>query len=185
LNPLYRLAWVFYLALAVGGALWIGARRGEIPLALFLDRRGLALDLAAGGAAGAALLGVWRVAHARSAAARALEGHLRGLLGPLETREALALAALSGFAEELFFRGAVQGAWGFLPAAILFAALHSGWSAVFRLWTLYAALAGLLFGGLMLWRGNLLAPAVAHVLVNAVNLRRLARLPEPGAALDR
>jgi membrane protease YdiL (CAAX protease family) len=41
-------------------------------------------------------------------------------------------------------------------------------------WTLYAALAGLLFGALLLWRGSLLAPAAAHVLVNAVNLRRLA-----------
>jgi membrane protease YdiL (CAAX protease family) len=43
-----------------------------------------------------------------------------------------------------------------------------------RLWTLFAVVAGSLFGGLMLWRGNLLAPVVAHFLVNAVNLSRLA-----------
>jgi membrane protease YdiL (CAAX protease family) len=185
LNPIYRLAWVFYLALAMGGALWIGARGGAIPLGLFLGPGGVLVDLAAGAACGGALVAVWRLAQARSAGARELETHLRGLLGPLAPGEALALAALSGFAEELFFRGAVQGAWGFLPATLLFAALHTGWSSAFRLWTLYAALAGAVFGGLMLWRGNLLAPILAHVLVNAVNLRRLGRLEPDGGALER
>ena len=37
-----------------------------------------------------------------------------------------------------------------------------------------ALVAGALLGGLMAWRGNLLGPVVGHVLVNAVNLRRLA-----------
>ena len=36
-------------------------------------------------------------------------------------------------------------------------------------------LAGLVFAGLMEWRGNLLAPVLAHALVNAINLGRLAR----------
>ena len=36
-------------------------------------------------------------------------------------------------------------------------------------------LAGLLFGGLMLWRGNLLAPFTGHFVVNAINLRSLSR----------
>jgi membrane protease YdiL (CAAX protease family) len=43
------------------------------------------------------------------------------------------------------------------------------------MWTVFAALAGLLFGGLMLWRGNLLAPMVGHFVVNAINLRSLSR----------
>jgi membrane protease YdiL (CAAX protease family) len=65
---------------------------------------------------------------------------------------------------------------------VLFALLHTGPGRHFRLWTVFAVLAGALFGGLMLWRGNLLAPVVGHVLVNGVNLRRLAsgRLP-PGS----
>jgi membrane protease YdiL (CAAX protease family) len=58
---------------------------------------------------------------------------------------------------------------------VLFSLLHTGSGKHFRLWTVFAALAGALFGGLMLWRGNLLAPVLAHVLVNGVNLRRLAR----------
>ena len=40
-----------------------------------------------------------------------------------------------------------------------------------------------IFGGLMVWRGNLLAPVVAHFLVNAVNLRRLTSRPRDSARL--
>ena len=54
------------------------------------------------------------------------------------------------------------------------AILHSGPGRAFRLWTLFAAVAGLLFAGLMQWRGNLLAPMAGHFVVNAVNLWRLA-----------
>jgi membrane protease YdiL (CAAX protease family) len=107
------------------------------------------------------------------AAARELEQRLGGVLGALGGDDAVVLAVLSGISEELFFRGGVQGSWGFVAATLLFALLHSGPGRMFGLWTAFALVAGALFGGLMLWRGNLLAPVVAHVLVNAVNLRRL------------
>lgn len=170
---LYRFAWWFYLLLAVAGAVWIGARRGAIPLALFLDRRLWPLDLLLGVAAAALLVAVWRLGRRLLPAARELEAALAGLLGPLGRTEVAALALLSGFAEELFFRGAAQGALGWLPATLLFALLHSGPGRPFRLWSLFAVAAGLLFAALTLWRGNLLAAVVGHVLVNAVNLREL------------
>jgi uncharacterized protein len=176
---LYQAAWLFYLALALAGALWIGLRRGVIPLRLFVDPRAWWIDTALGAGAGLALLGFWQALLARLAAARRLEGHLAELLGGLSVPQAVALAAISGFAEELFFRGAVQGAVGWLAASLLFALLHSGPGREFRLWTLFAASAGLLFGALMLWRGNLLAPVVAHFLVNAVNLGRMRGTPPP------
>ena len=94
-------------------------------------------------------------------------------MGPLERHEIVALALLSGFAEELFFRGAVQGAWGWLPATVMFTLLHTGPGSTYRAWTAFAGAAGLALAGLMLWRGNLLGPIVAHVLVNAVNLDQL------------
>lgn len=171
---LYRLAWAFYLAIALAGGFWIGLRIGVLPLSLFFDLHGWWIDLGLGAAAGGLLLALWRLALARLPGARELEGHLAHLLAGLTRSEALGLAAISGFAEELFFRGAVQGAFGWLAASLLFACLHSGPGRSFRLWTLFAGVAGLAFGGLMAWRGNLLAPAVAHVLVNAVNLRRLS-----------
>jgi membrane protease YdiL (CAAX protease family) len=171
---LYRLAWSLYLAMAVGGALWIGLRRGIIPLALFVDARRWWLDLLLGAGAAVVLLAFWAGAERLVPLARELDRLLMEALGPLERAEVVGLAVLSGFAEELFFRGAVQGAFGWLPATLAFAILHSGPGRAFRLWTVFAAVAGLLFAGLVVWRGNLLAPIVGHFLVNAINLRRLA-----------
>jgi membrane protease YdiL (CAAX protease family) len=170
----YRLAWAFYLGIALCGGFWLGLRIGVLPLSLFVDPQGWWIDLGVGAAAGALLLGLWQLALARLTGARELEASLARLLAGLTPSDALGLAAISGFAEELFFRGAVQGAVGWLVASLLFALLHTGPGPSFRLWTLYAGAAGMLLGGLMAWRGNLLAPTVAHVLVNAVNLRRLA-----------
>jgi membrane protease YdiL (CAAX protease family) len=173
---LYRLAWSLYLGMAVAGALWIGIRRGVIPLGLFFDVHLWWLDLLLGIGSALLLLGFWRGAERTVPMARELDRQLMAALGPLDPAEAIGLAVLSGFAEELFFRGAVQGAFGWLPATLAFAVLHSGPGRAFRLWTAFAGLAGLLFAGLVVWRGNLLAPIVGHFLVNAINLRRLSRL---------
>lgn len=173
-GQLYRLAWIFYLVLALAAVVWLGLRHGEIPLSLFVRWPEVVLDLALGSGAGMALVALWVVARRTLEAARALEDELRRMLGPVEPIEILALALLSGFAEELFFRGAVQGAFGWAVATILFTALHSGPGRSFRLWTLFAGVAGLVFAGLVLWRQSLLAAMVAHVTVNAVNLRHLA-----------
>jgi uncharacterized protein len=133
------------------------------------------LDLGLGVAAGLLLVGVWRLGSHLLPAARELEDNLARVLGAIPTSEAIALALVSGFAEELLFRGAVQGSLGFLLATLLFALVHTGPGRAFRLWTVFAALAGSLFGALMLWRGNLLAPFAGHFVVNAINLRSLAR----------
>lgn len=171
---LYRFAWILYLAIALAAALWIGLREGVIPLSLFLSTEDWWVDLGAGLAAGALLLAFWWGAERVFPLARELGEKLGVILGPVSTADAIALALLSGFAEELFFRGAVQPAWGWAAATVLFAVLHSGPGPAFRFWTLFALVAGALLGGLMAWRGNLLGPIVGHVLVNAVNLRRLA-----------
>ena len=181
-DQLYRIAWVFYLFLAIGGAIWVGARTGRIGLALFVDPAGWWVDLGLGLAAGGLLLGLWQLGLRLLPSAGALEDKLAEMLRGVEIPEVVALALLSGFAEELFFRGAVQGSWGWPIATILFALLHVGPGPTFRAWPIYAGLAGLVFAGLMEWRGNLLAPVLAHALVNAVNLGRLARRRQkPGA----
>ncbi|HEY0513175.1 MAG TPA: CPBP family intramembrane glutamic endopeptidase [Thermoanaerobaculia bacterium] len=182
---LYRFAWGLYLVLALAGLLWIGLRRGVIPLSLFVDLHGWWLDLAAGLGVGLLLLGAWWGAERTFPLARELEARLAEALGPLTGSEAIALALLSGFAEELFFRGALQGALGWAAATVSFALLHSGPGKAFRLWTLFALVAGALMGGLMAWRGNLLGPVVSHVLVNGVNLWRLASGRGDSARLPR
>ena len=180
-GQLYRIAWVFYLLLAVAAVVWIGWREGAIPLAIFLDRQRWWVDVGAGLAAGSLLLGGWELARQKVAQAHALERQIARLLGPLQPSEAVGLALLSGFAEELFFRGAMQSAWGWLPATLVFGLLHAGPGSAYRIWTAFALVAGLLLAGLMAWRGNITSAVVAHVLVNAVNLQRLSRLePVPG-----
>lgn len=176
---LYQLAWIFYLLLAIAGGAWVASREGTIPRALFFDARLWWLDVGLGVGAAGLLLGLWEVGRRILPGAGLLEDSLGRLMQGVDFGQVVALALLSGFAEELFFRGGVQLSWGLLPASLLFALLHTGPGAGFRLWTLFAGIAGLLLGGLLLWRGNLLAPMLAHFLVNAINLRRLARRPVP------
>ena len=170
---LFRVAWLFYLLLASLGILWIGMRPPGLHLALLIDSHTWWIDAAVGLAAGGLLLLAWSLAGRWLPGAQELERKLAASLADLDPSDVVGLAVLSGIAEELFFRAAVQGAWGLIPATLLFGALHTGPGKVFRLWTLFAAIAGLALGLLMIWRGNLLAPILAHFLVNAVNLRRL------------
>lgn len=175
------MAWWFYLVLSLAGIVWIGLRDGTVSLRLFfapggfLAPQGWWFDLFLGLACGASLLAAWAAASRWLPLARRLEGQMGTLLGRLEPAEVVGLAVVSSLGEELFFRGALQGSIGWLWATVLFALIHHGPGPAFRLWTLFAAIAGGLFGGLFLWRGNLLAPVVAHFLVNAVNLHRIAR----------
>lgn len=169
------MAWIFYLVLALAGGLWIGWRQGQVGLGEFIDLQTWWLDLGLGAAAGLLLLGIWELARRHFGTARQLESQLAEILGPLQPPEIIGLALISGFAEELFFRGAVQGSWGWFPATVLFALLHTGPGAAYRVWTAFAGIAGLVLAGLMVWRGNLLAPVVAHALVNGLNLGKLAQ----------
>ena len=88
----------------------------------------------------------------------------------------MSLALISAVAEELFFRGALQGAIGFLPAAVLFALMHAGPGKGFRIWTLFALAGGLALGALVALRGPLGGAIVAHLMVNGSQPRA------PGAA---
>jgi membrane protease YdiL (CAAX protease family) len=102
---------------------------------------------------------------------------LGAALGPLSTRDCLVLALLSGIAEEALFRAALQPDVGLVAASLLFGLAHLAPRRELAPWTLFAVAAGLLFGALFDATGNLVAPCVAHFLVNAINLRRLAPRP--------
>ena len=116
-------------------------------------------------------------------AGRALAGELARLLGPISLGRAWLFALASGLAEEAFFRGALQPRVGFLAATLLFAAAHFVPAAKLWGWALFALVAGALFGALFAATGDLLAPFLAHALVNGLNLRWLASrerpVPEP------
>jgi hypothetical protein len=175
-SPIYRLGWAFYLALSVAGLVWVGVRERGIGVGLFLDPASWPLDLGLGLGSALALAALWELAHRLVPAAQRLSRELAVTIGPIPTSEALALALLSGVGEELFFRGALQGSIGLWWASAIFALLHTGPGRAFRVWTLLAAAAGLALGGLVLWRGDLLAAIVAHAAFNALGLVRLSRL---------
>lgn len=179
---LYKTAWGLYLVLAIAGVLWLGGRQGAPPLSAFLQPSalGIGIDIAWGLAAGSALLAVWWLASKLIGGLRRLEDDLSAMLAGLDTSEAVALALISGFAEELFFRGAMQQNLGFAPAVLIFGLLHVGPTRNYLWWTAFAVGAGALFGWLVLERGTLLPAMLAHVLVNGVNLWRLARRAATG-----
>jgi membrane protease YdiL (CAAX protease family) len=92
------------------------------------------------------------------------------LLGRLSLAECALLAAVSGVAEEAFFRGVLQPRIGLLAAALIFGLAHFVPRRELAPWALFAVVAGLLLGILFESTGNLVAPTVAHASINAVNL---------------
>jgi len=124
---------------------------------------------------GLALVAASRAWSARSEAGRRLSEELAGLVRGLSTARVLLLAAISGIAEEAFFRGALQPSVGWLAASLLFGLAHFHPRRELRAWSLAAVVAGLGFGALFAASGDLVAPALAHAVVNALNLRWLAR----------
>ena len=178
----YPLASLFYLLLAIAGVVGLGAERGRLTLGLLFDRGSWWIDLAAGAACGAALLALWAGCGRWSAGARRVEAEIAARLGDLTAGEALALAAVSALAEEIAFRGALQGWLGLPAAAALFALAHLGPARHFLWWTLWALAGGLALGALVAERGTLGAAIVAHLLINGVQLERLRRRAAPSAA---
>ena len=173
---LYRLAWTFYLVLAIAGVIWVGSSRSSIPLKLFIDTASWWSDVVLGVGCGLGLVALWDTGRRFVPAMRQLEEVLSRHIGYLSESEALTLALISGFSEELFFRGAIQHSWGFEWSVVIFTLMHSGPGRAFRWWTLFTLIAALVFGALTLFRGNILAAVIAHTLVNAINLRRLAAM---------
>ncbi|MBI4564345.1 MAG: CPBP family intramembrane metalloprotease [Planctomycetes bacterium] len=134
-----------------------------------------ARDIAVG-VGGAALLCVATpLLVAVSPAARELEREFGWILGQQRAWEVAYLAVLSGAAEEFLFRGAMYEAMGPVASTAIFAAIHWPVNRSFRLWPVIALAAGIVLAAERAWTGNLVAPAVTHALVNAVNLWRITR----------
>jgi membrane protease YdiL (CAAX protease family) len=162
---LVSLALAFYCALFTAAAAWRLLLDGEWP---WRAQPGppawpLAARVAAGLAYGLGLIAASRIWTARSDAGRRLAQELSAIVGNLTT------------AQEAFFRGALQPRVGWLAASLLFGLAHLHPRRELRVWSLSAALAGLGFGALFSASGDLLAPVLAHGLLNAVNLRWLAQ----------
>lgn len=164
---------LFYGFLGAAGAIWI--RFSGVPVklhALFsADNRPLTYALGIGGGLAVAALS-W-LAVKVSARARMLEQEFGNLLSHHSVLEIAVLALLSGIAEEIFFRGAVQQWIGPLFGAIVFALAHPPFTRRLILWPVFALFVGLMFAYQFEWTGNLIAPVLSHTIINFVNLLRI------------
>jgi membrane protease YdiL (CAAX protease family) len=113
----------------------------------------------------------------RTAWGRKLAETFAAILGPLSRSQAWVLALLSGFGEEIFFRGLLQPALGLVITSLLFGLAHFLPRREILPWTLFSIGAGFLLGWLYQFSGNLVAPIACHVLVNGINLGRIAGAP--------
>lgn len=158
-----RRAALFYGILAVAAALWNGLRGRAFPVGDSIPG-GLLLGSVA--AAATILLGL--AAYRFVPAVRKLSEELAPVLvDRMGVSDLILISVLSGVGEEMFFRGAVQPEFGLAVAAVTFGLVHIGPDRRYLLWTVWAILAGFLFGFLYEFSGGLLAPVVAHSLHNA------------------
>lgn len=105
--------------------------------------------------------------------ARTLHADLRPVAHGLDDGAILLMAIASGLGEELFFRGWLTPYVGVLASAVAFGAVHQVRGRARWAWAAWAAVMGLAFGSIYRLTGNLAGPIVAHVTVNALNLRYL------------
>ena len=84
-----------------------------------------------------------------------------------------ALALASGLGEELFFRGFLAQSLGLVLSSVVFGLLHQVRGAGRWGWAAAAFVMGLFLATVFALTGSLVGPILAHVVVNAVNLRHL------------
>ncbi len=94
-----------------------------------------------------------------------LDNEVIPLFRQLDATAILVIALLSGFAEELFFRGVLQANVGLWFASLIFGAAHV-WKKEAIVYGVYASVIGVAFGACYQWRGNLWIPILAHVVNN-------------------
>jgi hypothetical protein len=168
---------VLYLALAFAGIAW-STLRGDASVWRIAEKENpqTVAGILAGAFLGLGFVFASRYATHRFEWGRALHRDLRALLGPMADREIVVLATVSAVGEEIFFRGALLPAVGLWVSSGIFALLHVGPKLRFLPWTLSTFVAGMLFGQLFLWSGDLGGPVVGHFTVNLLNLRYLANM---------
>jgi membrane protease YdiL (CAAX protease family) len=178
---------VFYGLLGAVAIAWRVLADGELPWRHpAADEPGpLVVRVSLGVGLGVALVVISRLATRTTRSGARLAAELGAVLGRVSRGRAWAYALASGLAEEAFFRGALQPQVGFLAATVLFALAHYAPRPGLRIWSVFALAAGAAFGALFLWTGDLLAPALAHIVVNGANLHWLSEWNARSAAQSR
>jgi len=175
------LAFVVYAPLTVGALAWAWIAGGrfawtlETPWLSAPYGERFALSLGLGLVLALAVVAMTPLLVERTKWARTLHVELEAIISPLSSAEITWLALASGFAEELFFRGAMQPVLGLLITSLIFGAVHVGPKPVFLAWTTWAFVMGLLLGMIFELTGVLWGPILAHVWINQRNMSFIRR----------
>jgi membrane protease YdiL (CAAX protease family) len=177
-----RLSLLFYgvlWAVAYAWSYWSGEKLqyARWKMGGLGDAGAVATDVGIGVFAGLAVIGISHVLTERTQWGSALADALAGVIGRPSVSACIVLALASGVGEEALFRGALQPQVGLFAASLIFGFAHFAPRRELLPWSAFAVVMGLLMGWLFEYTGNLTAPTVAHVVINAVNLRLLAIRP--------
>jgi len=87
------------------------------------------------------------------------------IISKLNFSDIIIIALLSGFAEELFFRGLLQDKIGIIYSNIIFALLHI-LNKDFLVYSLLTFVAGSILGNIYIYTNNLFIVIIAHIFNN-------------------
>jgi len=104
------------------------------------------------------------------------------LIGHLTFADSIFIALVSGFCEEVFFRGVLQGQCGIIPSACAFGLAHLPRIYYFP-YALWATYVGLLMSFSLVFSGSLYAPIIAHSLINFASINVLRRMHKQDGAV--
>jgi membrane protease YdiL (CAAX protease family) len=128
----------------------------------------------------AATIAATRVLVRRTRWGRALHADLRPVVHDSSDVALVLVALSSGIGEEILFRGLLLPAVGVVASSLAFGVVHQVRGRARWAWMLWATVMGLAFGLVFRVTGSLVGPMIAHVAINAVNLRLLRdAAPEP------
>lgn len=172
-----RCVLLFYAGVLALGLATILLHRGAAAVPRLVLGPGAASSALAGAAVAIAVLAATHAGFRRLRWMRRLGRVVRRFFGPLSMPQAVGLGVVSGVAEEVLFRGALQPLVGLTATSLLFGALHilpplrHNWP-----WTAFAVGMGFVLGGITQETDNLTGAVLAHAAINAVNLGRIGRL---------
>jgi membrane protease YdiL (CAAX protease family) len=110
-----------------------------------------------------------------------VEKLLAPLVADLNLFDLLLLSCVTGFCEEVFFRGIIQAQFNIFVASLTFGFFHDP-SFKHVSYCILAFLYGLALGGLLIYTGSLWAPICAHTMHNLISLCILRYRMKPPAA---
>jgi uncharacterized protein len=162
---------LFYLPVANGAVLYVWWTDGEFAVRAHTIGFEPWRDAGVGLVAGLLLFALWVGLAPRVAVLRGLAQGLGEAIGRPSWAGCLVVAACSALGEELLFRGVIQERLGLVAALLAFAAAHVPWERRMAPWPFVALASGVALGLLYARTGALVAPFVAHLVVNLFGLR--------------